>query len=346
MDGLLSGAQQQHHYYSSDHANKEMSLDYNDGLATAIQDRSQFEADKQSVYRHPLFPLLALLLEKCEEATRGEADTQTVLSSLENDVQVFIQHEKEGNKSLTTNDVEVDELMLKALQVLRIHLLELEKVQELCRDFCCRYIACLRSKLHSENLLRTDGEGSTIDGDEAGYDSNGSNASGGNHFNLEAVTASFNTNRRKEESLPQHSSHSSQVSFPQSSPSSDEDEENNANSTQGNKVKRGILPRKATTVLRSWLFQHLVHPYPTEEEKRQLAAQTKLTLLQVNNWFINARRRILQPMLDSAHSAHGGPTSLPADEFPSKRILVSGTGSSSGPGSDGEDALSCVDSDQ
>lgn len=51
MDGLLSGAQQQHHYYSSDHANKEMSLDYNDGLATAIQDRSQFEADKQSVYR-------------------------------------------------------------------------------------------------------------------------------------------------------------------------------------------------------------------------------------------------------------------------------------------------------
>ena len=91
--------------------------------------------------------------------------------------------------------------MLKALQVLRIHLLELEKAQELCRDFCCRYIACLRSKLHSENLLRTDGEGSTIDGDEAGYDSNGSNASGGNHFNLEAVTASFNTNRRKEERL-------------------------------------------------------------------------------------------------------------------------------------------------
>lgn len=42
----------------------------------------------------------------------------------------------------------------------------------------------------------------------------------------------------------------------------------------------------------------LQHPYPTEEEKRSLAAQTRLTLLQVNNWFINARRRILQPMLD------------------------------------------------
>lgn len=46
--------------------------------------------------------------------------------------------------------------MIKSIQVLRIHLLELEKVQELCRDFCSRYIACLKSKMQSENLLRTD----------------------------------------------------------------------------------------------------------------------------------------------------------------------------------------------
>ena len=46
--------------------------------------------------------------------------------------------------------------MVKAIQVLRVHLLELEKVQELCRDFCSRYITCLKGKLHSENLLRPD----------------------------------------------------------------------------------------------------------------------------------------------------------------------------------------------
>lgn len=46
--------------------------------------------------------------------------------------------------------------MVKAIQVLRIHLLELEKVNELCKDFCHRYITCLKTKMHSDNLLRND----------------------------------------------------------------------------------------------------------------------------------------------------------------------------------------------
>lgn len=48
--------------------------------------------------------------------------------------------------------------MVKAIQVLRIHLLELEKVTELCKDFCNRYIACLKGKLQSEQLLRIDSD--------------------------------------------------------------------------------------------------------------------------------------------------------------------------------------------
>ena len=43
--------------------------------------------------------------------------------------------------------------MVKAILVLKIHLLEIEKVNELCKDFCQRYIACLKGKLQTENML-------------------------------------------------------------------------------------------------------------------------------------------------------------------------------------------------
>lgn len=86
----------------------------------------------------------------------------------------------------------------------------------------------------------------------------------------------------------------------------DDSEETNGSSSKRQK-KRGIFPKMATNVMRAWLFQHLTHPYPSEEQKKDLAEQTGLTLSQVNNWFINARRRIVQPMIDQTNRA--GPPS-------------------------------------
>lgn len=68
--------------------------------------------------------------------------------------------------------------MIKAIQVLRIHLLELEKVQELCKDFCNRYITCLKGKMQSENLLRSDyGHHGGAGGHDGLAPSSGSNGS-------------------------------------------------------------------------------------------------------------------------------------------------------------------------
>ena len=55
--------------------------------------------------------------------------------------------------------------MIKAIQVLRIHLLELEKVNELCLDFCSRYIASIKTKLNSHTLLKGDDSDSDDDYD-------------------------------------------------------------------------------------------------------------------------------------------------------------------------------------
>jgi len=63
--------------------------------------------------------------------------------------------------------------------------------------------------------------------------------------------------------------------------------------------KRGNLPKNATNTLKNWLFQHFLHPYPSEDEKRELSGQTGLTITQINNWFINARVRTWRPLLES-----------------------------------------------
>ncbi|XP_054829657.1 homeobox protein PKNOX1 isoform X5 [Eublepharis macularius] len=236
--------------------------------------------------------------------------------------------------------------MVKAIQVLRIHLLELEKVNELCKDFCSRYIACLKTKMNSETLL--------------------SGESGSPYSPVQPQSSNFKHDKDSLDLLEQLSSWKESPENPIQSaitgtlspqgimvPASALQQGNVTMATvaggtvyqpvtvvtpQGqvvtqalspgtiriqnsqlqlqlnqdlsilhqddgsSKNKRGVLPKHATNVMRSWLFQHIGHPYPTEDEKKQIAAQTNLTLLQVNNWFINARRRILQPMLDSSCS--------------------------------------------
>lgn len=57
--------------------------------------------------------------------------------------------------------------------------------------------------------------------------------------------------------------------------------------------RRPNLPKGVTKVLRQWLNNHVDNPYPTEDEKHRLMEKTGLTMVQVSNWFINARRRVL-----------------------------------------------------
>lgn len=61
------------------------------------------------------------------------------------------------------------------------------------------------------------------------------------------------------------------------------------------------LPERAVTILRAWLFEHFLHPYPKDSDKQQLAKQTGLTRSQVSNWFINARVRLWKPMVEEMY---------------------------------------------
>ncbi|XP_073140673.1 BEL1-like homeodomain protein 1 [Henckelia pumila] len=61
------------------------------------------------------------------------------------------------------------------------------------------------------------------------------------------------------------------------------------------------LPERSVSVLRAWLFEHFLHPYPKDSDKIMLAKQTGLTRSQVSNWFINARVRLWKPMVEEMY---------------------------------------------
>ncbi|KAG2324295.1 hypothetical protein Bca4012_038809 [Brassica carinata] len=69
------------------------------------------------------------------------------------------------------------------------------------------------------------------------------------------------------------------------------------------------LPENSVSVLRAWLFEHFLHPYPKESEKIMLAKQTGLSKNQVANWFINARVRLWKPMIEEMYKEEFGDSS-------------------------------------
>ncbi|XP_066969541.1 homeobox protein homothorax isoform X44 [Macrobrachium rosenbergii] len=299
--------------------------------------------DKDLIYGHPLFPLLALIFEKCELATctprePGVAGGDVCSSeSFNEDIAVFskqLRHEKPYYYS----HPEVDSMMVQAIQVLRFHLLELEKVHELCDNFCHRYISCLKGKMPID-LVIDERDGPKPDLGPGDSNNNAAAAAAGR--------ASADTTHTDGASTPDVRPPSSSMSYsggaggddarspgsggtpgplshqPASQQSADntseagdasnasigsgEGTEEDEDGSKKNQKKRGIFPKVATNILRAWLFQHLTHPYPSEDQKKQLAQDTGLTILQVNNWFINARRRIVQPLIDQSNRAGAMP---------------------------------------
>lgn len=306
--------------------------------------------DKDAIYGHPLFPLLALIFEKCELATCTPRDAGTqgggVFSSesFNEDIAVFSKQIR-AEKPYYLADPEVDSLMIQAIQVLRFHLLELEKVHELCDNFSHRYISCLKGKMPIDLVIdESEGGKSTPDSvcrtEESGTPDIPPNYNGLPTTNIKTEDGglssiqSFKTDQSSyehglEDPMSRHEDSVSRGGTPKLHPGMDSMSEagdaSNASvgsaegtddddlSNKKNSKKRGIFSKVATNILRAWLFQHLTHPYPSEDQKKQLAQDTGLSILQVNNWFINARRRIVQPMIDQSNRA--GPPGYPSPDL-------------------------------
>lgn len=97
-------------------------------------------------------------------------------------------------------------------------------------------------------------------------------------------------------------------------------------------TRRGTLDATAKMILKRWMFseQHFSHPYPTEEEKEDLAAEAGIDVKQLSNWFTNARKRLWQPVLresgvevkDFLSTGRGGPRGAKLQLPPNIHALV------------------------
>ncbi|CAD5233170.1 unnamed protein product [Bursaphelenchus xylophilus] len=365
-------------------------------------DDEELKRQKDKIRAHPLYPFLTVLFERCELATSTPRDfskdpqsrSESAAEAFKDDLMTFIETRKHEEPSYYVPNPELDKLMLNAIQVLRLHLLELEKVHELCDSFCQRYVQNLRDHmpmdvmseersgsanttnpspalgthspaiqprtyepqsvplpessamhLHHDASAQSSGftdlsasnpaRSTTTPSAQTPNSSTDSHTPASERFQNVNVSNGADINSPRNGTGPNSAANNSLNSSTGSAnnPTSNlldarsegddnvsngslnEDGRDSVNSDHNNGDQRSgstdrskrkvpkVFSKEAITKFRAWLFQNLSHPYPSEEQKKQLAQETSLTILQVNNWFINARRRIVQPMIDSNNRA-------------------------------------------
>ncbi|CAF1095584.1 unnamed protein product [Didymodactylos carnosus] len=232
--------------------------------------------EKDLIYSHPLFPLLAVIFDKCELATccprdSGNSSYVCSLSSFNEDINEFTKQLRKEHSCYSSNG-ELDNL-----------------VHELCDNFCQRYISLLKGKMPTDIVLddqdtifsksddeqSQDGSKSSDDFEDIKPERSLSRCSPTpthrhivSHIQQQHSSSSSTSDRTTPKPSPNNnnivSHYGDNISEAdkssenlESSICSGDGEEENDDLIKRRQKKRGIFPKSATNIMRAWLFQHL-----------------------------------------------------------------------------------------
>ncbi|KAH0512730.1 Homeobox protein Meis2 [Microtus ochrogaster] len=227
-------------------------------MGSAVNDA--LKRDKDAIYGHPLFPLLALVFEKCELATctprePGVAGGDVCSSdSFNEDIAVFAKQVR-AEKPLFSSNPELDNL-----------------VHELCDNFCHRYISCLKGKMPIDLVIdERDGSSKSDHEELSGSSTNLADHNPSSWRDHDDATSTHSAGTPGPSSGG-HASQSGDNSSEQgdgldnsvASPGTGDDDDPDKDKKR--QKKRGIFPKVATNIMRAWLFQHL-----TEASERMIS---------------------------------------------------------------------------
>ena len=85
------------------------------------------------------------------------------------------------------------------------------------------------------------------------------------------------------------------------------------------------LPQETVDYLKAWMMspEHISHPYPNEQEKAEIMAETGIELKQLTNWFVNNRKRYWTPR-EQQPTTNGASNPAPAQRSNTTQQLVNG----------------------
>lgn len=248
------------------------------GTATRSSESEESEEMTLAIRAHPMYARLVEAYYECRKIG-ADAETADALEREKSAMVYSVQATKEDSTSASStfgssNALDLDDFMRECTHELESYVKELHSAYESAKE-CCEHFEARARNVHEEVVRRE--RAAAAAGERRAPATVDEHADASDDF--DKILSSASERRDHEERLRQDLKRKYAKNIL------------TLKSEFMRKRKKGKLPDASTEVLKKWWSENIVWPYPSDEAKSELIAKTNLDATQVNNWFINFRKR-------------------------------------------------------